>query len=237
MFVVLVAAVVAAADNSTSTQRLALMDLWMSNGGALWSGASGWGSELWHCTWQGVQCYDGNATVSNSTVAAISLSTFGLEGTLTLPASFANLSLCEMLDASSNAITDLVVEDQLPSLLYLNLIGNAFAALPSAVTRMPSLEVLVLTSNRIARVDATSFLNQSMPRLTFLYLDSNSIGTFDGAVLQLLPALGGLVLKDNQLAAFPFVAHPRLQNLILDGNQRLASLDGVALLSDHDKSN
>jgi Leucine-rich repeat (LRR) protein len=223
-------AVVAAADNST--QRLALMDLWTSNGGALWSGASGWGSERWHCTWQGVQCYDGNATVSNSTVAAISLSTFGLEGTLSLPASFANLSLCTMLDASSNAITDLVVaSDQLPALLYLNLIGNAFAALPSAVTRMPSLEVLFLTSNRIARVDAASFLNQSMPRLTLLYLDSNAIGTFDGAVLQLLPALGGLVLKDNQLAAFPFVAHPRLQNLILDGNQRLASLDGVALLA------
>jgi Leucine-rich repeat (LRR) protein len=196
-------------DTNTTTQRDALIDLWRANLGAQWSGASGWLSNATHCSWQGVQC-----TMDNNSVASLSLGSFGLVS-LALPPSFAVLTDLQALDASSNAIADVLLDAsiaQFASLQFLSLTDNALSAMPaSAISRLPSLQVLLLGVNRIADMSAASFGNRSLTMLQVLDLHENAIAHFDGTVLPLLPSLVSLSLSGNrELDSFPFAPHATL---------------------------
>ncbi|CAL5995228.1 Cyst_wall protein [Hexamita inflata] len=67
---------IALAFQQCTTERDALMAIFNTNGGILWTGAGLWGTGAPVCSWQGVTC-------QNSVVVGLDLSGFGLTGILT----------------------------------------------------------------------------------------------------------------------------------------------------------
>eukprot|EP00299_Pterocystis_sp_00344_P000618 c10200_g1_i1.p1 GENE.c10200_g1_i1~~c10200_g1_i1.p1 ORF type:complete len:836 (-),score=200.47 c10200_g1_i1:53-2560(-) len=123
-------------DNPNQTgERLALTSLFQSAGGSEWVRGSHWGSSVWICYWDGVEC---SSDSGEFRVVSLSLPANGLKGTL--PPELKQLTYLEVLDLSENQLEG-AIPDELTALTHLHTIrlkqnfltgevSQGFAALP-----------------------------------------------------------------------------------------------------------
>jgi hypothetical protein len=202
-----------------AAERSALVGFYNATGGAHWADRTGWlGAAGSECSWAGVQCNAGGATVTG-----LDLSENGLAGSLpaslknltnlqslqlalnqvsgALPRELGTLSKLVFLDLPFNRITgSLPVElGNLASLQLLNLGGNQIAgSLPAQLGSLRSLTYLDLSGNQISGAIPAEM--GRLANLQTLYLDDNQLSGAIPAALGSLAALEQLGLADNQLS-------------------------------------
>lgn len=157
----------------------ALLDLYNSTNGPLWTDKSGWedgaaGSDCDVCLWYGVTC-DGSGNITN-----INLSNNNLTGTL--PSNIGDIG---------NNIDQLV--------FYLN---NLTGFIPSSITSLTDLDVLDLGSNNLTGTIPTNIGN--LTNLNTMYLDYNNIVGELPASISSISGLSTFWINNNNISGcFP----------------------------------
>ncbi|XP_022084419.1 uncharacterized protein LOC110975875 [Acanthaster planci] len=104
--------------------------------------------------------------------------------------------------------------DRLTNLLTLELVGNQFNSIPSAIKSLPNLTSVSLQLNSIETINADDFHQPSF--LQFLNLDDNKLTDIPTAALAQLPYLTDLYVDYNPISMIPaqaFFHNPRLSIL------------------------
>ena len=222
---------IAQAQTVSSSDSLALVNLYNTTGGATWALNGNWlvGPVA---TWDGVVL---NATSTN--IGELDLSNNNLSGTLpnlNLPQlqsltlsgnnlsgqvpDFSGLPQLRYLDLSYNNFSGIIPNFALPQLLALSLDGNSLTTLPN-FSNLPFLRTLSVEGNQLG---AGTFALPSLsgcPLLQSLLLSGNGLS---GNVPDFgLPALNVLRMSDNQLSGTlpTFGGTPNVQILELTNNQ------------------
>ena len=178
--------------------RAALVALYYATNGPNWWNQKGWLSSAPLDQWRGV-------TVNDHTgrVVSIDLKTNNCEGDL--PLELGDLTALEVLDLSSNEISDLSPLSDLTGLRSLNLSSNNISNL-SPLTNLTNLRSLNLVATLTSDVSALSGLN----RLEVLNLADSTVS--DISPLLDLPSLSALNLYYNPLSGPSVHEHiPMLQ--------------------------
>ncbi|GAB1605556.1 leucine-rich repeat-containing protein 40-like [Argonauta hians] len=114
-----------------------------------------------------------------------------------LPADIGSLVHLTFLDVRNNCLSDLPAEiGKLEHLREINLAQNRFTSIPAAVYTLPSLEILFVNGNQVAKLDVAAL--QELPALTTLNLQNNNL-THIQPELALCPKLAYLQLEGNAL--------------------------------------
>ncbi|XP_020657820.3 nephrocan [Pogona vitticeps] len=123
----------------------------------------------------------------------------------------ANLSeLC----LSENQISSVDGVQYLSSLTRLELAGNKLQAIP---LRLPAtLQKIDCSNNLIRQITAQEFRN--LQELKHLFLDNNTVATFEDGALQKCTLLSNLALEQNLLSSIPLSLPHTLARLDLKGN-------------------
>ncbi|KAH9496087.1 hypothetical protein Btru_012698 [Bulinus truncatus] len=132
------------------------------------------------------------------------------------PQTFANISTLETIDLSCNEIKYIHTDGffNLSSLLTVDLSDNQISDLSEQFESVPSLQRLILNSNKLSSLNGNSFSH--LKNLTYLTLSNNQISIISQSAFEGMEKLSYLMLSGNPL---------RNVNNILHSLQALTFLD------------
>jgi hypothetical protein len=134
-------------DGVPAAERAALVDLYLSTGGDMWSNkGERWNTDAPVGTWGGVGCLDGH-------VISLDLWKCGLTGEI--PASIADLTDLEQVYLPNNDITAIPKEiGAMTKLEGLNLRANRLTSVPAELGNLSALEAVDLSENPLTSLPA-----------------------------------------------------------------------------------
>jgi Leucine-rich repeat (LRR) protein len=170
----------------------ALVALYNSTDGGDWTHNQNWLQTNTPCSWDGVTCNSG-------TVTELSLSFFGLSGSI--PADLGDLSNLTSLDLGGNYLSSSIPPElgKLSNLTYLKLSSNQLSgSIPQELGNLSNLTNLGLAFNQLSGSIPQELGNLS--KLQDLFLDDNYLSGSIPQELGNITSLKELWLGDNQLS-------------------------------------